>query len=851
MSPQGRTRTPLLLVVVISTVIFIRWHSISEGRSITYFDLVGGLALTASFTLALYSWQVARFRQKEAENSKELLEKEIAKHIKTDEVRSRLVSIIETTTDFAGSANPDGRAFFINKAGRKMLGIGEDEDIADIRIEDTHPAWANEIIRNEAIPTAIRDGVWRGEIAMLSLDGREIPVLQVLMAHKRPDGSLDYFSTIVHDITERKRLEEALKASETYYRSVFDNSLYPIAVGGADYKFQEVNSAYCKLMEYDKEELVGNMTFADVTSPDDMPENLEMMGKLIRRELDHFIIEKRYVTKSGRIIDALLFLKGIYDDAGKYTNGVAAILDITDRKRLEEELKESEAAYRSLVEHLPATTWVYIARLDDIASTVYVGPQVKTLGFSKEEWVNARNLWSRQLHPDDRERVLSEFKRNRTSGKAFSLEYRLLTRSNEILWFKDEAAVVNDDNGNPLFFQGIMSDITEQKNLEEQLRQSQKMEAVGQLAAGIAHDFNNILTTVTGYAEFLLMKMKEEDPLRNHIREIAAAGEKGIGLVKNILTFSRKEEFSPIPMDMNDIILVMKDSLLKLIGEDLELRTELSDESLMVFADAIQMEQMLINIAANARDAISDVGSLLITTSSVKLDEKYINNEDEYYPAGMYALISVSDTGVGMEEAVRKRIFEPFYTTKDVGKGTGLGLSMVYGIVKRHKGFIDVVSEPGRGTTFNIYLPLTAGTVKMEELPASSDSAIEGGHTETVLLAEDENALRLATATYLNELGYNCIEAVNGEDAVARFMENKESIQLIILDVVMPRKNGKDVYEEIRKVRPDIKVIFSSGYTVDILEQKGISWETADFIKKPFSPETLHNKIREVLERSS
>lgn len=725
MSLLGRTRLLLVLLLLpagIITVIFIRWHAISEGRNIAYFDLVGGLALTASFTLALYSWQVARFRQKEAENSKALLEMEIARHKKSEEVRIRLTSIIEAAPDFIGSANADGHVIYLNKAGRKMIGIGEDEDVSNVLIKDTHPKWANRIVETEGIPLAIKIGNWIGETALLSRDGVEIPVWQVIMAHKGPDGAVEFFSTIARDIT--------------------------------------------------------------------------------------------------------------------------------DRRRLEEELKNSEAKYRLLVEHLPLTVWVYIARTDDIASTVYVGPQVNVLGFSQEEWINGRDFWSRQLHPDDRERVLAEFKRCGEAGVQFSCEYRLLTKFNNVLWFRDQAIVVKDDRGNRLFFQGIMTDITEHKRLEEQLRQSQKMEAVGQLAAGIAHDFNNILTTVTGYAEFLLMKMKEDDPLRNHIKEIAAAGEKGAGLVKSILTFSRKEEFNPIPMDMNEVVTVMKDSLLKLIGEDLELRTELSDESLMVFADAIQMEQMLINIAANARDAMSGVGSLLITASSVKLDEKKIN-EDEYYPAGTYALVSVSDTGVGMEEEVRKRIFEPFYTTKDVGKGTGLGLSMVYGIIKRHKGFIDVVSEPGRGTTFNIYLPLTAGAVKMKELPATSDYAIERGHTETLLLAEDENPLRLATATYLNELGYNCIEAVNGEDAVARFMENKDNIQLIILDVVMPRKNGKDVYEEIRKVRPDIKVIFSSGYTMEILEQKGIDREMADFIKKPFSPETLHNKIREVLERST
>lgn len=522
--------------------------------------------------------------------------------------------------------------------------------------------------------------------------------------------------------------------------------------------------------------------------------------------------------------------------------------EISERKRMEEELKKSETAYRSLVEQLPSTTWVYVARLDDIASTVYIGPQIKTLGFSQVEWVNGRNFWSRQLHPDDRERVLAEFSRSREADKSFNCEYRLLTRDNKVLWFRDEAVIVKNEVGTPLFFQGIVSDITDRKALEEQLRQSQKMEAVGQLAAGIAHDFNNILTTITGYADFLMMKMKEEDPLRNFIKEIATAGEKGANLVKSILAFSRREEFDPVPQDINEIIRGVKDTLMRLIGEDIEFRTELSDGSLMILADAVQIEQVLINLATNARDAMPDVGTLSITTRAIGLDEGFLA-ANEHCKAGMYVMISVADTGAGIDEETRKRIFEPFYTTKDPGKGTGLGLSMAYGIVKRHRGFIDVISGPGRGSTFNIYIPLAVNGSSFAEVPLMTDSARPEGGSGTILLAEDESKLRGLTSSLLAEFGYNCIEAVDGEDAVVRFMENKDHIRLIILDVVMPNKNGKDVYEEIRKVRPDIKVIFVSGYGDGILKQKGIRKEAVDIILKPFSPEKLLNKIREVLDR--
>ncbi|MFA6053961.1 MAG: response regulator [Thermodesulfovibrionales bacterium] len=383
----------------------------------------------------------------------------------------------------------------------------------------------------------------------------------------------------------------------------------------------------------------------------------------------------------------------------------------------------------------------------------------------------------------------------------------------------------------------------ERERLLTQLLQAQKMEAVGQLAGGISHDFNNILTAMIGYGHLLKMKMKDDDPLRTYADNILSLSDKAANLTQSLLAFSRKRIMNPCPANLNEIIVRIDYLLSRIIGEDIHLQTMLSEEDLIVMADSGQIEQVLMNLATNARDAMPEGGFLSIGTEKIAIDNEFIT-EHGFGNEGEYALISLTDTGVGMDRETREKIFEPFFTTKEVGKGTGLGLSMVYGIIKQHEGFINVYSEPGMGTTFRIYLPLIEA--KVEQIKPEAIQPIETG-TETVLLAEDEETIREFIKKLLEEYGYKVITAVDGQTAINEFKAHQDKIQLMLLDVIMPNRNGKEAYDEIKKIRPDIKVLFMSGYPADIIHKQDIIEKGFAYVEKPASPTKLLRKIREVL----
>ncbi|MCL4457929.1 MAG: ATP-binding protein [Nitrospirae bacterium] len=387
----------------------------------------------------------------------------------------------------------------------------------------------------------------------------------------------------------------------------------------------------------------------------------------------------------------------------------------------------------------------------------------------------------------------------------------------------------------------------DQRRLEEQLRHAQKMEAVGTLAGGVAHDFNNILTTIIGYANLLQMKMREDDPGNPYIKEVLVSAEKAAHLVNSLLAFSRKQIMSLKPVNVNDIIIGMKKMLARLISEDIEFRVDAADKELTVMADRGQIEQVLMNLVTNARDAMPDGGILTIETGLAELDENYMKAH-EYGKPGMYAFVSVSDTGAGMDEKTKEKIFEPFFTTKEVGKGTGLGLATTYGSIRQHNGYISVYSEPGKGTTFMIYLPLIGRNAEMQSEERIKTAEIKGG-SETILAAEDDVEVRKLAKKVLEKFGYKIIEAVDGEDAVSKFMDNKDTVRLLLFDVIMPKKDGKAAYEEIKKINPGIKTIFMSGYTADIIHKKGVFEGGIEFISKPVPPDVLLKKVRESLDK--
>jgi len=400
---------------------------------------------------------------------------------------------------------------------------------------------------------------------------------------------------------------------------------------------------------------------------------------------------------------------------------------------------------------------------------------------------------------------------------------------------------------NEAYTQGIITDRNvaeqEKEKLHEQLLQAQKMEAIGQLAGGVAHDFNNILTVIMGFSDILRMKIKPDDPLRPSVDHVLEAAQRAANLTRSLLAFSRKQAMNPKPENLNDIVRGVEKFLGRVIGEDIQLETDFKEEDLYIHADSGQIGQVLMNLAANARDAIPNGGRLIIQTEAVELDNRFIRSHG-YGRIGKYALISVSDTGTGMDKETCKRIFEPFFTTKGSGQGTGLGLAIAYGIVKQHNGYINAYSEPGQGTTFRIFLPLLAPEQAVEEKPAP---AFPQGGTETILLAEDEATIRSLLAATLKDFGYTVIEAEDGNDAIAKFREHGSNIHLLVFDVIMPGKSGAEAYEEIRKQNPEIKILFLTGYAADLIRSKGLVDEHHELLMKPIFPVDLVRKIEEML----
>lgn len=414
------------------------------------------------------------------------------------------------------------------------------------------------------------------------------------------------------------------------------------------------------------------------------------------------------------------------------------------------------------------------------------------------------------------------------------------------LYVEIKSYPMKDTSGKIVSVIETVRDVTEKKHLEEQLQHAQKMESIGHLASGVAHDFNNFLTAIIGCGTLLDMKLAKNSPLREYTNAILSTSERAAQLTRSLLTFSRKQAVNPIPMNLNEVMTVIWKLLQKLVGEEIKLNLTLSEQILTIMADSGQIIQVVMNLVTNARDAMPDMGTLTISTESVYLDEEFIRLYG-YGEPGTYALLSVTDTGVGMDKKVRKRIFEPFFTTKEEGLGTGLGLSIVYGIIKQHNGYVHVYSEPGKGTTFKIYLPLL--TAEAAEDKAEKVSLPKGG-AETILLAEDDAPARNIVRKVLEGYGYQVIEAKNGNDAVNQFRKNADQIDLLLFDLMMPRKNGWEAFQEIMKIKPDAKVLFMSGYSADFIRAKGIPRTIGNYLAKPIVPLELFRKVLEVLDKN-
>jgi len=529
--------------------------------------------------------------------------------------------------------------------------------------------------------------------------------------------------------------------------------------------------------------------------------------------------------------------------------------EMTERQRAEEALWESEQRLYATIQGSPIPIFV----IDRDMKVIYWNRALERLsGTGADEVIGTERAW-KALYEEEQPvlagllMMANPTEIERWYGDKFS-HSRLVDGAYEVTdffpgwgeggkWLHITAAPLRDAKGELIGAIETLEDISEQKLLEEQLRHSQKMDAIGQLAGGVAHDFNNILTAIMGFGNMLQLKMGENETLGRYVKQIIYSAQRGSKLTHSLLAFSRKHVIEQKAIRVNEIIHLSQKLLSHLVREDVQLRVTMGEDCL-IRGDSMQIEQVLMNLVTNACDAIPEGGIITISTERVEFDENYVRSHG-YGEPGPYVLITVSDSGIGMDEKTRDKIFEPFFTTKKTGKGTGLGLSIVYGIIKEHNGYVNVHSEPGKGSSFRLYLPLITDVEEEEEI---LDSAALPRGTESVLLAEDDPIVREMTKALLEEFGYRVFEAEDGADAVEKFLSHRDEIRMVILDVIMPKKNGKEAYVEIRSHEPGMKALFISGYTGDILSRRGILDEGLNFISKPVTQSALLQKVREVLD---
>jgi PAS domain S-box-containing protein len=523
---------------------------------------------------------------------------------------------------------------------------------------------------------------------------------------------------------------------------------------------------------------------------------------------------------------------------------LCACRDLSHRQHAEKARAQAEAKYRTLVEQVNAIT--YIAEIGMDGQWYYVSPQIESiLGYKPEEWLAISHKWAEQIHPDDLP-IVKAAEEASERGEPFQAEFRVKRKDGREVWLSDNGVVVQSNNSRPVM-EGIIVDITERKVLETQLQQSRKMEAVGRLAGGIAHDFNNLLTIITGYTDLALSRASVPLDLRNDIERIENAAARAAALVRQLLAFSRKQVLQPKTLDLNAIVVNMEKLLRRLIDDHIEMITRVDDHLGKVKADPAQIEQVIMNLIVNARDAMPEGGRIIVETSNVVLDSAYAIDHVPAKP-GHYVMLAVSDTGVGMDADTVAHIFEPFFTTKESGRGTGLGLSTVYGIVKQSGGYIWVYSEPEKGSTFKVYLPRAEDLIEPEQPKLVPFGEHRG--SEVVLLVEDEEAVRDLVRTILTGQGYEVIVALDPHHAEVIASKFPGKIHLLLTDVVMPGASGRELAARIMAYRPGIHVLYMSGYTENVITSGGMLERGLAFLQKPFSPSTLVQRIREVLSHT-
>jgi PAS domain S-box-containing protein len=646
------------------------------------------------------------------------------------------------------------------------------------------------------------------------------------------DGVATGFTEVIEDITERREAEEALRESEQRFRAVFENNhLVMLIVDPEAGRIVDASPGACAFYGYDREELKRKeLSEINMLSPEQVHQRMQEAKFQQRRYFDF-----QHRLSSGEVRDVEVCTGPI--SIGGRTLLFSVITDVTDRKRAEQALRESEQRYRALFDESRDGVWLNArdGTLID-ANEAFLD----LLGLTREE-VGHWNVIKAYRDPADRVRFQNTIERN---GSVGDYDLKLKKKDGTEIDCQLTATLRLDEEGKVVGYQGIIRDMTERKKLEQQLLQSQKMEAIGTLAGGIAHDFNNLLTVILGYSELIVSEKNEGDRDYEDLKKVIHAGRSAADMVQQILAFSRKTETKFWPINLNKQIPQLRKMLSRLIPRTTEVQIDLDPDLPTVNADPAQIDQVLMNLAVNARDAMPNGGRLRIETKAVVLDEDYCSTHIEA-SKGPHALLTVSDTGTGIDRATSDRIFEPFYTTKKPGQGTGLGLAMVYGIVKSHGGHITVHSELGAGTAFRIYIPAHQVAAELDVATSGEFAALGIG---TILLADDEELVRSLGERILSRTGYRILTACNGREALEIYKQKRDEITLVILDLIMPVMDGKQCLDEILKVNPQAKVLIASGYSPDGATKEILEGRAKGLVNKPYNIKQMVQSVREALD---
>jgi PAS domain S-box-containing protein len=636
-------------------------------------------------------------------------------------------------------------------------------------------------------------------------------------------------------VAELERANQELRRIAESYRLLFENAGDAIVVADDDARLLDVNHQAEQLTGYTRDELL-HKRLVDLTTDSGVPRGWAWFQELKQRGT--LTGEYRILRKDGSLREVEFTATRVAP--GRY-HGI--LRDSTDRRRAQEALRESEERFRHLIEGVKDYAVFMLDPQGRVAS--WNSGAERVTGYKVEE-ILAQHL-SRFYPPEEIERGLPArlLERAAAEGRVEDEGWRL-RKDGVRFWANTVITALRDEAGRLRGFVRVTRDFTEHHELEQRLRQVLKMEAVGRLAGGVAHDFNNLLTIILGFSDMALTKMSSDQPARPLVHEIKKAGERAALLTSQLLAFSRQQVMIPTVLDLNACVQDMQKMLRRLIGEDVELATVLQPNLGHVKADPSQIQQVIMNLAVNARDAMPRGGKLTIQTANVTLDVDYTRLRPEV-GRGRYVMLAVSDNGLGMDEETKARLFEPFYTNKEQGKGTGLGLAMVYGIVKQSGGFIYVYSEPNLGTSFKIYLPRTEDDYQGDQSSVSRLKTPFG--KETVLVVEDESGVRTLVSQVLRTCGYTVLEASRGTDALRIWENHHGPIHLLVTDVVMPGMGGPELAGRLTALRPDLKVLYLSGYTDDAVVRHGVLRAEMDFLQKPFSPVVLARKVREVLDK--